>query len=137
MTIKRLLASFICASLLTVSGIAATFATVADAAMKRDLAAVRLLLEQKADVNAAQADGATALHWAVRWDDLELADRLLRAGANASAANLNGATTLLLAALNGNAAMIDRLIQAGADPNAPVGVGGDRPLMIAARTGKI
>ena len=56
---------------------------VADAAIRGDIAAVRALLAQKADVNAPQADGATALHWAVYRGDKELADMLLRAGANA------------------------------------------------------
>ena len=55
---------------------------VADAAMNGDRAAVRLLLQKKADVNAPQADGATALEWAAYRDDLELADLLIAAGAN-------------------------------------------------------
>ena len=52
---------------------------LADAAAKQDKAALRALIRDKADVNAAQPDGATALHWAVHWDDLESADLLLRA----------------------------------------------------------
>ena len=42
---------------------------VANAVMRGDSAAVRALLAQKADVNAPQADGATALHWAVYRED--------------------------------------------------------------------
>ena len=93
---------------------------MADAAMKQNREAVRSLLRQKADVNAPQNDGTTALLWAVRYDDLDTADALIRAGANVSAANRDGATPLQLAALNGSAAMIEKLIKAGADPNAPL-----------------
>jgi hypothetical protein len=50
------------------------------------------LLQQKVDVNAAEADGTTALHWAVRNDDATLVDRLIRAGANVTAANRYGVT---------------------------------------------
>ena len=110
---------------------------VADAAMKGNKDAVRALLQRKVDVNAPQIDGTTGLLWAVRADDLELADILLKGGANPSAANNDGAAPMLLAAINGNAAMIERLIKAGADPNASVTAVGNTPLMIASRTGKI
>ena len=109
---------------------------VADAAMKRDKQALRTLLQKKADVNAKQVDGTTALHWAVRFDDIEMAELLIRADANVTAATRAGATPLQLAAVNGNAAMIETLIKAGADPNAPVSKYGDTALMMAARTGK-
>src|SRR6266481_2972921 len=79
---------------------------VADAAMKGNKEAVRSLLQRKADVNAPQKDGTTALHWAAQSDDLETADLLIRAGASVSAANRDGATPLLLASVNGNALMI-------------------------------
>jgi len=116
---------------------AAASSEIADAAMRGDKSAVRALLEKKANVNAPQIDGTTALDWAVRADDLELTNMLLQAGANASAANQSGATPMLLAAMNGNAAILERLIQAGADPNAPVSETGDTALMIAARTGTV
>ena len=109
---------------------------VADAAMKGNKDAVRSLLQRKANVNTPQVDGTTALHWAVRADDIETADLLIRAGANVSAANRDGATPLLLASVNGNAAMIEKLLKAGADPNAPLTKYGDTALMMAARTGK-
>jgi ankyrin repeat protein len=109
---------------------------VADAAMKRDAARVRALLLQKANVNTPQVDGTTALHWAVRLDDVDMADTLIRAGANVSAANREGVRPLQLAAMNGNAGMLDRLMKAGADPNAPLTQFGDTALMMAARTGK-
>ena len=109
---------------------------VADAAMKRDAARVRALLQQKTNVNTPQVDGTTALHWAVRLDDTEMADVLIRAGANVSAANREGVRPLQLAAMNGNAAMLDKLMKAGADPNAPLTQFGDTAVMMAARTGR-
>ncbi len=105
--------------------------------MKGDKAAVRSLLQQKRwGVNATQIDGTTALHWAVRVDDLETADLLLRAGAKVSLANREGTTPLLLATVNGNAPMIEKLIAAGADPNVPLTKDGDTALMMASRTGR-
>src|SRR5207245_1695169 len=93
---------------------------VADAAMNKNAAAVRTLIQQKVDVNAPQPDGTTALHWAVRWDDLETASALIQAGANAKAPNRAGATPMFLAAVNGSGSMIELLIKAGADPNSPI-----------------
>jgi ankyrin len=104
--------------------------------MRGDAAAVRALLAQKADVNAPQADGATALHWAVYRGDRELVVALIRAGANVKAANREGATPLWLASVNGDAAILTALIEAGADANEPLPFG-RTPLMIAARTGKV
>src|ERR1039458_317311 len=109
---------------------------LADAAQAQENATVRSLLQQKVDVNEPQPDGTTALHWAVREDDLETADLLIRAGANVKAANRFGATPLSLAATNGNAAMIEKLLKASEDANAVVSESGDTVLMLAARTGK-
>ena len=108
---------------------------VADAVRKGDRAALRTLLQKKADVNAPQVDGATALHWAVYRDDLEVADLLIRAGANVKAANREGVTPLAMAALYGNAQMIDRLLKAGADVKQRGPTGGETVLMLAARNG--
>src|SRR3954467_3813732 len=88
---------------------------VADAVMNGDAAAVRKLVLGKANVNAPQVDGATALHWAVYRDNLEIADLLIRSGADIKAANREGVTPLAMASLYGNAAMIQRLLKAGAD----------------------
>jgi uncharacterized protein len=109
---------------------------VADAAKRGDRDAVRAALARKADVNAAQIDGSTALHWAAERDDLDMADQLIRAGARVTARTREGVTPLQLAATNGSAPMIDRLLKAGADVNAPLSAGGDTALMMAARTGK-
>jgi ankyrin repeat protein len=109
---------------------------LADAVMKRDGAAVRSLLGQKADVNAPGTDGTPALHWSVREDDLETARLLVGAGADPRLANRYGVTPLFLACANGNAAMIRLLLEAGADPNAADPTG-ETALMAAARVGKL
>jgi len=109
---------------------------VADAVMDRDLAGLQALIRQKADVNAPQADGSTALHWAAHWDSLEAADLLIRAGANPKASTRFGATPLAIACENANPAMILKLLAAGADPNAESLVNGETPLMVAARSGQ-
>src|SRR5271157_1188575 len=95
----------VCAGTLTLCFLAlgASTSPVADAAMNGDAAAVRGLVQQKADVNAAQADGATAIQWAVYRDDLEMAEVLIAAGANIKLANREGATPMYLASLHGSA----------------------------------
>jgi len=122
--------------LLTTIGLGAATSDVADAVMNGDAVAVRRLLTQKADVNAPQADGATALHWAVYRGDVAIVDLLLKAGANPKAANGFGATALSLAAENGNPAIVQRLLEAGADANERR-ASGDTALMMAARTGNV
>ncbi len=108
--------------------------SLADAAMNQDREGVRSLLKQRADVNATQADGATALLWAAHWNDLETADLLLASGANPRAANRYGLTPLFEAANNASAPMVEKLLKAGADPNAKQPEG-ETVLMTAARAG--
>ena len=98
-------------------GSLAADAPLADAAEKADRAGVRALLEQRVDVNQAQVDGMTALHWAAYHDDLETAKLLVNAKADVKAANRYGVTPLSLACTNGNEAMVELLLDAGADPN--------------------
>jgi ankyrin repeat protein len=109
---------------------------VADAAMRRDIAEVRRLVQSGADVKAAQADGATALHWAAYHGDVSLALLLLEADADVAAANRNGSTPMWLAASQGDAPMIEALLDSGADANEPLPLG-RRPLMLAARSGRV
>ncbi|HEX5107208.1 MAG TPA: ankyrin repeat domain-containing protein [Vicinamibacterales bacterium] len=111
-------------------------ASLADAVKTGDRAAVRALLQKKADVNEAEADGTTPLHWAVRSDDLEMVRLLLSAGATARAGNRYGVTPLQVAAVNGNAPVIELLLKSGADPNAVLPEG-ETVLMTAARTGRV
>jgi ankyrin repeat protein len=106
-----------------------------DAAEKSDRAAVRALLRQHADVNATQADGMTAMHWAAYLDDLETAKLLVEANANVQATNRYGVTPLSLACQNGSTAMVELLLERGVDPNTILR-GGETVLMTAARTGK-
>jgi ankyrin repeat protein len=96
--------------------------------------AVRALLRAKADVNAAEPDGTTALHWAARADDIEIGRLLLASGARVDSANRYGVTPLSLAAVNGSATMIEALLAAGANPNTVV-TRGQTVLMVASRTG--
>jgi ankyrin repeat protein len=115
---------------------AAASSEVANAAMADNKADVRSLLAKKADVNVQQADGATAIQWAVRNNDLELTDLLIAAGANVKTPNHYGATALSLACISGNAAMIGKLLKAGADPNEQLPQG-ETALMMASRTGAV
>jgi ankyrin repeat protein len=114
-------------------------ATAADlrliaAARRQDHARAAQLLEQGVDVNGAQPDGATALHWAVHWEDLELADLLIRARADVNASNDLGVTPVVMAATSGNAPLVERLLAAGADPNAAL-ASGETALMLASQAG--
>jgi len=106
-----------------------------DAVNAGDVKAVRALIDQRVEVNAAEPDGTTPLHHAVDRDLPEIVRMLVRAGANVKAANRYGATPLWLAALNGSAATIGILLEAGADANA-ANADGETALMVASRTGK-
>src|SRR5258706_7780354 len=93
---------------------AAPRAALADAVEQRDKTSVRTLLGTGVDVNAAQVDGTTALHWAVYNDDAETVALLLRAGANVNAVNRYGVPPLAQACKNGNAATVQLLLDDGA-----------------------
>ena len=116
---------------------AAGVSPVADAAMQRDAAAVKALLKQGGDVNAAQGDGMTALHWAAMNGDADMAAMLLYAGANVRATTrLGGYTPLHLASQAGNNAAIGSLLASGAAVNVATATGAT-PLMLAAASGSV
>ncbi len=121
---------------LAAASVAAEKPTLADAAEHGNRTLIRTLLDAGADVNAAQADGTTALHWAVYNDDAETAGLLVRRGANVKAANGYGVPPLSLACTNGNADLVKLLLDAGADANASL-QSGETVLMTAARAGNV
>ena len=97
---------------------------VADAAMRGDTAAVRALIRQRVDVNVAQGDGMTALHWAAQHGNASEVRLLLGAGAKVEAATRNGAyTPMHLAARNGNAAAVRALVLGKANASAMTATG--------------
>jgi len=114
---------------------AAAGADAADAAQRKDLAALRALVQRRADVNAAQPDGTTALHWAATWNNEDAVSLLLRAGADAKARNRYGATPLSEAVTAGSTAMVGALLSAGADAKTLTTEDGETVLMTAARAG--
>lgn len=117
-------------------GAAAGDARLLDASKRADSGAVEVLLRERVDVNAREADGTTALHWAVHRDALAIVERLLQVGADATVANRYGVTPLSVACTNGNARVIQALLRAGANPNA-TSAEGETPLMTAARSGNV
>jgi ankyrin repeat protein len=123
--------------LLVASGqaLAQSSASLPDAAEKKDRATIEALLKKGVDVNAAQVDGMTALHWSVYHDDPATATLLVKAGANVKAANRYDVTPLSLACTNGNTQIVELLLKAGADPNTALR-GGETALMTAAHTGR-
>lgn len=114
----------------------ASEALLADAVEQNDRGRVEELLGRASNVNAAQPDGMTALHWAAHRDDSATAQRLVRSGADVTAANRYGVTPLVSACINGNDALVKLFLEAGADAATSVS-GGETALMLAARTGKI
>src|SRR5215468_224424 len=116
------------------AGFGAGRSEIADAAMKDNKAAVRALIQQKADVNAAQIDGSTAVHWAVYHDDFDLLNILIAAGARIDAVTREGVSPLQMASLYGDPKIIEALLKAGADAKQR-GPAGETMLMLAARNG--
>src|SRR5829696_8749748 len=133
---KRVLTVIALAILVSI-GVYAAESPVADAAARGDRDAVKALLKEAADVNAAQGDGMTALHWAAINGDLELAQMLIVAGANVRATTRLGAyTPLYLASQQGHGGVVQALIKAGSDVKAGT-PNGTTPLMAAAASGEV
>ena len=110
--------------------------SLVDAAERADLPRVQQLLSDKTILTSAQADGMTALHWAVQHDDVAMVTALIAAGADIKTANNYNVTPLSIACTNGNDAIVTALLKAGADANTTL-TGGETVLMTAARTGRI
>ena len=130
------LIAFTVAALLSVSTFALgqTGQDLADAAEAGDMATVRSLLDSGADVNAAQRNGSTALHWAIYRDDAGTVDLLIDRGADVTVKTREGISPLFMASLYGNAVIIESLLDAGADANE-AGPNTETPVMLAARNG--
>ena len=134
--VLALVAATACASAwpLAAARAAEALPPIVEAAKAGEHDAVARLVERGENVNATEADGTTALHWAARAADAALVKRLLAAGAAANAANRYGVTPLQLAAENGDAGIVKALLAAGADANAVLPEG-ETVLLTAARTG--
>jgi ankyrin repeat protein len=110
------------------------------AAIKQsDVAAVRALVQRKADVNATEIDGTSALHWAVRAGDMAATELLIRAGARLDAANRYGVTPLSLAARTGRADLVGLLLSSGANVKTAEATlpEGQTLAMLATQTGNV
>ena len=125
-------------ALLLLTSVAASAADVRliDAVKGGNKPLAQTLIQQRVDVNSSEADGTTALHWAVRLQDLQTTDALIRAGAKVGTSNRYGVTALYLASLNGNASIVESLLKAGADANSAL-PDGETVLMTASRTGNV
>jgi ankyrin repeat protein len=124
----------ICLAVVAEGAAAERDARIANAAKRKDLAAIGTLVKLRADVNGVLPDGATALHWAVYWDDQATVDLLLNAGANPNAVNELGVSPLSLACINRSDRVVERLLAGRADPNLAQPTG-EVPLMTCARSG--
>jgi len=124
----------ICLWLTSASFVSGADLRLADAMKRQNSVQVRALLSDHVDVNAVQADGSTALHWAVHWNEIPMVDLLLAAGAHVNVANDYGATPLYLACVNRSAMAVERLLKAGANANAAL-LSGETALMTCSRTG--
>jgi ankyrin repeat protein len=131
----RLPLMLLLAGLAGAATLAPSGADIADAAQRQDAASLRDLLNRHPAVNARQADGTSALHWAAHWNDTDTVRLLIAAGADAKAVNRYGATPLSEAAALGNAPVVEMLLKAGADPNTRTTYDGETVLMTTARSG--
>ena len=133
---RRFLVALCLAALLPLRTAIAADERLVQAAAQADVQLVRQLLAGRADVNAADGNGTSPLHWAVWADDPATVDELVRAGASVTAVNAFGVTPIYTAAERGNATIIRRLIASGAKANG-TDRSGDTILMAAVRSGSL
>ncbi|MDG1851528.1 MAG: ankyrin repeat domain-containing protein, partial [Gammaproteobacteria bacterium] len=124
--------------LVSQSGIAQSSRELAllEAVKAGDQESARVLLDGTQNVNSAEADGTTALHYAVLNNQLNLVAALIRSGADVNARTRYGITPIYLAARNGSRSMTQVLLNAGASANEIFNEG-ETVLMTAARTGDV
>src|SRR5688572_4377506 len=133
---KRTCVIFVFFVIFVVPSVILAAAPLIDAAKADDRAAALALIEKRVDVNAAEADGTTALHWAAHNGDVELVQRLIRAGANVKAVNDYGATPMSEAAVLADPRLLAALLEAGANVESP-NADGQTALMLVARTSRV
>jgi ankyrin repeat protein len=109
---------------------------LADLIQSGDRRAALAMLDGAVDVNRAQPDGTTPLHWAAYRVDQELVQRLLKKGAKANVVNRYGASPLAEAVRVATVPLVGILLEAGGDANV-ANEDGQTPLMLAARTGSV
>jgi ankyrin repeat protein len=132
----RALAAVAIAALCSRQPVAADRITLIEAVRSRNVETVIDLLKRRVDVNARQADGATALHWAAHFGDVKIAELLIQAGARPGIADDTGVTPIHLACTNRSDALVEMLLEAGADPDATL-LNGETALMTCSRTGDL
>src|SRR5215831_307786 len=109
---------------------------LADRIEAGDRKAALEMIQRNVQVNSAQPDGTTPLHWAVYRVDEELVKTLLARGAKADVVNSFGSSPLAEATRVANPNLVGMLLDAGADAKK-ANEDGETPLMLAARTGAV
>ena len=134
---RRAIAVLVIALLPTYAAAGTRGPSLIEAVKAGDRAAIRALLRSGADVNAAEADGTTAMHWAAHNGDLQTLDALILEKAGVNTKNRYGVAPLWLASTNGHADVVGALLRAGADPQTTRAESGETPLMAAAMAGHV
>lgn len=102
-----------------------------DATRKSDSAAVKSLLEGKADPNVRDETESTPLHVAARSGSLDITQMLVASKADVNATNKSGQTPLQCAAMGGHDEVVTALLKAGANVNPKPSNDGLTPLRCA------
>lgn len=104
--------------------------TLAEAVRDGDVARMRALVAEGADVNG-RVDGVPLLEWALLNQSVAGMDALLELGADPAQADEDGATVVHLAAMANDPAYLAVLLKRGVDPNIRHRATGDPPLVSA------